>query len=139
MLPPAFYTLCLLLFYLLDELDKLIKRYSELYGSYKSAECITLMTVRLPNLNWELAYFNTVTHISKSNIFSETVMEYLNKLKKDTYWKNVNGLSELYADYLDYSLRAQAPFRRKYLDDIVPKSRFKKSKNDLTPGSSRSP
>nr|CAH8862111.1 unnamed protein product [Trichobilharzia regenti] len=101
--------------YILGELDKLIEEYSELYGRYKTAECVAFLAVRSPEISWTMKEFNNVIRDTKFQIFANTSVDYLNKLTKDFCWKNVNGFSGVYSVSLDtieyvYSLHSHTVF-----------------------------
>nr|CAH8862168.1 unnamed protein product [Trichobilharzia regenti] len=82
------------------ELNSLIKRYSDLFGRYKSAECAAFLVVSSPEIKWTLKEFNDVIRDTKLQIFANTSVDYLNKLKSEYTWKNVNEVSYLYHDYI---------------------------------------
>ncbi|CAH8862015.1 unnamed protein product [Trichobilharzia szidati] len=115
-----------------NELATRIKHYAKLYGYYKTAECVALLAVRTPEINWNVKDFNDVIHHTKIQIFAKTGLEYLNKLKNDSSWKNVNGLSELYEEHLSFSKSVQKYQHHNASKEIGSKLGNKKSKIDLT-------
>ncbi|CAH8862448.1 unnamed protein product [Trichobilharzia szidati] len=94
-----------------NELATRIKHYAELYGYYKTAEFIRDI---------------------KKQIYVKHALEYLNKLKMDSNWKNVKYLSEPYEDHPSFSETFEEYHHRNAAKEIASKLRDKKSKIDLT-------
>ncbi|CAH8862442.1 unnamed protein product [Trichobilharzia szidati] len=115
-----------------NELATRIKHYAELYGYYKTAECVALLAVTTPEINWNVTVFNYVIRDTKKQIYVKNALEYLNKLKKDSNWKNVNYLSQLYEHHLNFSKTVQEKFHRNAAKVVASKLGNKKSKIDLT-------
>nr|CAH8860610.1 unnamed protein product [Trichobilharzia regenti] len=115
-----------------NELDTLIKRYSEIYGSYKSAECVALLAVRTPEIDWKVEDFNDVITDTKYQTLAKNVVEYLNKLKDDSYWKNVNGLSQFREEFKGYTEDVEKNHNRNAVEDIGSELGHVESKIDLT-------
>ncbi|CAH8862133.1 unnamed protein product [Trichobilharzia szidati] len=114
-----------------NELDTLIKRYSELYGHYKTNECVALLTVRSPEINWTVEDFNEIIRNTKFQVFADTTVDYLNKLKGDSNWKNLNGFSAIYDSTIETAEYVYLFHSRTVFEDIDDKMRNMKVKIDL--------
>nr|CAH8838532.1 unnamed protein product [Trichobilharzia regenti] len=115
-----------------SEMDKLIKKYSELYGRYKTAECVAFLTVRLPEINLTVEDFNSVTRDTKYQIFVNTSVDYLKKLKDESTWKNVNEVSDLYREYTEYLKDIDDYYNSTVFENIGAKMRNRNVRINLT-------